>query len=76
MKTRKHHLKSYRVVWEIDIWAESPFEAAKEALAIQRDPESIATVFKIYTSSNPEYTYTIDLMANTQPTNFIHKGNK
>jgi len=37
----------YRVVWEIDIDAESFEEAARKALDIQRDPESIATCFVI-----------------------------
>ena len=37
----------YRVVWEIDIDAESFKDAAHKALAIQRDPESIATCFVI-----------------------------
>lgn len=37
----------YRVVWEIDIDAESFEDAAHKALAIQRDPESIATCFVI-----------------------------
>jgi hypothetical protein len=37
----------YRVIWEIDIEADSPLAAAKEALAIQRDPQSIATVFLV-----------------------------
>jgi hypothetical protein len=35
----------YRVVWEIDIDAESFEEAARKALDIQRDPVSIATCF-------------------------------
>jgi len=35
----------YRVVWEIDIDADSFEDAAHKALAIQRDPESIATCF-------------------------------
>lgn len=35
----------YRVSWQIDIEADSPTEAAEGALAVQRDPESIATVF-------------------------------
>lgn len=39
----------YRVVWEIDIEdAETPEEAARKALSIQRDPNSIATVFDVY----------------------------
>jgi hypothetical protein len=37
----------YRVVWEIDISADSPREAAEKALAIQRDPNSTATVFDV-----------------------------
>ncbi len=37
----------FRVTWEIDIDPESPRQAAEQALRIQRDPESIATVFGI-----------------------------
>jgi hypothetical protein len=40
-------MKIYRVTWEIDIDADSPEKAALYALHIQRDPESIATVFKV-----------------------------
>ena len=36
-----------RVCWEIDVEARTPMEAARKALAIQRDPESIATVFDV-----------------------------
>jgi len=39
--------KSFRVTWEIDIDAASPREAAEKALHIQRDPNSIATVFAV-----------------------------
>jgi len=38
----------YRVQWEIDLEADSPEEAAREALRIQRNPESIATVYEIF----------------------------
>lgn len=38
----------YRVRWEIDLSADSPREAAEMALAIHRDPNSIATVFLVY----------------------------
>lgn len=41
-------MKEYRVVWEIDITADDPIEAAKYALNIQRDPCSWATVFDVY----------------------------
>jgi hypothetical protein len=37
----------HRVLWEIDIDADTPVEAARKALAIHRDPESIATVFDV-----------------------------
>ena len=35
----------YRVVWEIDLDAESVEDAARQALEIQRDPASIAMCF-------------------------------
>jgi len=37
----------YRVVWEIDIEASTPQEAAEKAISIHRDPESSATVFLV-----------------------------
>ncbi len=40
-------LKTYRVAWYIDIDAESPREAALEALEIQRDLDSAALVFMV-----------------------------
>ena len=39
--------KTYRVLWAIDLAANSPIEAARQALRIQRDLESIATVFDL-----------------------------
>ncbi|NTY62204.1 hypothetical protein [Mycolicibacterium sphagni] len=36
-----------RVTWEIDIDADNPHAAAAKALAIQRNPESIATFFGV-----------------------------
>ena len=39
----------YRVVWEIDIFAETPLEAAEAARSIQLDPASMATIFEIFT---------------------------
>lgn len=44
-------MNEYRVSWHIDVDAESPTEAAKVALQIQRDPESSATIFEV---SGPE----------------------
>lgn len=40
-------MSNYRVVWEIDICAGSPRQAAETALRIQRDAESTATVFEV-----------------------------
>ena len=37
----------YRVKWEIDIEADSPRQAAVKALEIQRDRNSMATVFEV-----------------------------
>ena len=37
----------YLVRWEIDIEADSALRAAQEALNIQRDKDSIATIFKV-----------------------------
>lgn len=37
----------YRVGWVIDVQSDSHENAARQALAIQRDPESIATVFEV-----------------------------
>lgn len=50
-------MKSYTVLWEIDIFAKTPKAAAKEALEMQRDPNSSATVFKVY---NNDDEYIID----------------
>jgi spore germination protein YaaH len=37
--------QTYHVMWEIDIDAVSPQEASRQALKIQRDRKSTATVF-------------------------------
>jgi hypothetical protein len=52
--------KLYHVVWEIDIYAQSPREAAKEAQAIQQDKVSTATVFDV-TEEDGDRTVRIDL---------------
>lgn len=43
-------MKSYRVVWEIDLDADSPQEAAAQALAIQKDtyPGTLADHFSVW----------------------------
>jgi hypothetical protein len=40
-------MPEYRITWEMDIDADSPIDAARQALKIQRDPDSIANVFDI-----------------------------
>lgn len=37
----------YRLAWYIDIEADDPHDAARQALDIHRDPESIATIFTV-----------------------------
>ncbi len=39
--------KMYKVMWEIDLMATSPEDAARKALAVQRDVNSLATVFQV-----------------------------
>lgn len=40
-------MPEYRVTWQIDVVALSPKDAAERALEIQRNPDSIATVFDV-----------------------------
>jgi len=40
-------MPEYRVKWEIDVEAVSPIAAARLALKMQRDQESVATVFGV-----------------------------
>lgn len=57
-------MPDYLVLWQIHITADNPIEAAKQCLEIQRDPESIATVFQVQEIShlnNPIKYETIDL---------------
>jgi len=52
--------KLYHVIWEIDIYAQSPRDAAREAQAIQQDKDAMATVFDV-TEEDSEKTVRIDL---------------
>ncbi len=40
-------MKTFHVTWEMSIDAETPEDAARQALEIHRDPESVATVFAV-----------------------------
>lgn len=44
----------YRVIWSIDVDADSPEDAAQKALESQRDPASIATCFVIRDSEGKQ----------------------
>lgn len=55
-------MPDYLVTWSIDIFdAEHAQDAARKALAIQRDPASIATVFDVRDRNHPQRPFTIDL---------------
>jgi len=52
MKTTSSNAENeYRVTWAIDITAAGFRQAAEHALQIQRQPESIATVFEVTCSA-------------------------
>lgn len=40
-------LQTYTVIWEIQVWASSHEEAAKQALEIQQDKDSTGTIFEV-----------------------------
>lgn len=52
-------MTQYKVVWEIEVEADTPLEAAKQAYAIQRDYNSTATYFKVV-DSDDEYVAEFD----------------
>ncbi len=52
-------MKTYQVEWTVTIDADSEHEAAEQALVMQRDPESIATVFHVRDFNRPSDDYTI-----------------
>ncbi|MDN5896871.1 hypothetical protein BSP109_02182 [Brevibacterium sp. Mu109] len=52
-------MTTYSVAWLIDIDADTPTAAARRALAIHRNPESIAVVFEV---TDPDRTHHIDLL--------------
>jgi len=38
----------FRVIWEIDIHADNPQQAAERARAVQLDPNTSATIFSVF----------------------------
>ena len=55
-------MPTYFVTWEIALDADSPREAAEKALAIQRNPESTATVFGVMQFDTEDDKELIDLL--------------
>lgn len=54
----------YLVQWNIEIYAQSPREAALKAREIQLDPDSIATVFEVrMNDQDPDEAERFDLTA-------------
>jgi hypothetical protein len=41
-------MSSYFVVWSVHVDAENAVDAAEQALAMQRDPDSNRTAFSVY----------------------------
>lgn len=60
-------MKTYAVTWEIEIDAESPEAAAREAFRIQRDPTSCATVFKVWDEDGIDTTVDITALDEATP---------
>lgn len=50
----------YLVTWQIELTADSPREAAEEALRIHRNPDSIATVFEVRSEDGTSTTIDLD----------------
>ena len=59
-------MKEYRVKWEIEVFADSPEDAARWALATLRDLDSTATVFDV--KRHRRRTVRVDLTLNKTET--------
>lgn len=51
----------YRVMWCIDLEADSPEHAARLAREIQEDPESLANVFRVAPTADSKAITIVDL---------------
>lgn len=40
-------MKEYRVIWEMEVSAKSPEDAAEQARIAQVDPDTLATIFEV-----------------------------
>lgn len=65
LESEREEPKEFQVSWEIEVMAYSAMEAAEKALKIQRDPESLATVFSVKVSGQ-ENAETVDVQLKEQ----------
>ena len=61
-RAEKEEMREYLVTWEIQVKACTHREAAEEALKVQRDPDSIATVFFVVEQDEQQSGKQIDLL--------------
>ncbi len=45
-------MTAYRVIWQADVEADNPTDAARKALDLQRDPGSVTGEFYVYVADN------------------------
>jgi hypothetical protein len=50
---KERQMPNYRVIWRIDVEAESAVAAAERAREVQRHPESISSLFEVIESPSP-----------------------
>jgi len=54
-------MTEWEVSWVIEIYADTPEQAARIAMEIQRDPDSMAGAFRVQNTANYNQAYNIDL---------------
>jgi len=59
-------MKMYLVTWEVDIYAHTAEEAAAKAQKMQRDPDSIATVFTVLEHDGNGVAVSVDLLPDSE----------
>lgn len=59
-------MAEYTVTWTIEVEADTPHKAAKEARLIQQDPFSEALYFEVYPMDNNEVVDAVDLLLDTE----------
>lgn len=61
--------KEFRVVWEIDVDAADPVDAARQADEIMRDPAGIPPVFDVFTGKRG---FRVDLAGDKPEVEALH----